>query len=145
MLHLLLGALLVAGNAAAALAQVASVPTDPVGVVKEYIAAQNRHDVDRMLSLLADRVEIRIGLGATPSTSDTQSQMRERLTRIAQLAPNARTEVLDLITDGPVVMTRERTTGLADGGTETGLAIYRVRNGKIGILWVVSSSTLGER
>lgn len=118
-------------------------PADPVGVVREYIAAQNRHDIDRMLSLLADQVEFRVGLSkaALTSSSENHSQLRTRFTRIVEALPNARFEVLEVISDGSVVMTRERTTGLPGGGSDTGLAMYRVRDGRIETLWVVSSSS----
>lgn len=149
MCRLLLSSLLVLGAPCPAVAQ-ASIPTDPVGVVREYIAAQNRGDVDRMLSLLADQVEIRVGLTNAELTSralsENQSQLRVRFTRILQGVPNARTEVLELISDGSVVITKERTTGLPGDISDTGLAIYRVRKGKIDTLWAVSSSlSAGDR
>ena len=140
--RVLLGLLLVVAATGPGFAQVSN-PLDPVGVVPEYITAQNRHDIDRMLSLLADQVEFRIGLSKATlaSASENHAQLRTRFTRIAENLPNARTEVLELISDGSVIMTKERTTGLPGGGSDTGLAMYRVRDGKIETLWVVSSSS----
>lgn len=117
---------------------------NPVAIVREYIAAQNRGDVDRMLSLLADRVEIRFGLTdarlASSASSENQGELRQRFTRIVQGFPGARSEILEVISDGSVVMTKERTSGLPGGGSDTGLAMYRVQNGKIHTLWAVSSN-----
>lgn len=140
--RVLLDLLLVVAATGPGFAQ-ASNPLDPVGVVREYIAAQNRHDIDRMLSLLADQVEFRIGFSKATltSASENHAQLRTRFTRMAENLPNARTEVLELISDGSVIMTKERTTGLPGGGSDTGLAMYRVRDGKIETLWVVSSSS----
>jgi hypothetical protein len=125
-----------------ALAQ-ASISTDPVGVVREYIAAQNRGDVDRMLSFFADQVQIRFGLTnaevTSSAVSENQSQLRLRFTRIVQSVPKAQFEVLQIISDGSVVITKERTTGLPGDLSETGLAVYRVRNGKIEMLWIFSA------
>jgi hypothetical protein len=103
-----------------------------------------------MLSLLADQVEIRVGLTnaelISRALSENQSQLRVRFTRILQGLPNARTEVLELISDGSVVITKERTTGLLGDISDTALAIYRVRHGKIDTLWAVSSSlSAGDR
>jgi|WetSurMetagenome_2_1015567.scaffolds.fasta_scaffold1412686_1 hypothetical protein len=140
--RVLLSLLLIVATTGAGFAQ-ASDPLDPVDVVREYIAAQNRHNIDRMLSLLADQVEFRSGLSKATltSASENHAQLRTRFARIAEHLPNARTEVLELISDGSVVMTKERTTGLSGGGSDTGLAMYRVRDGKIETLWVVSSSS----
>ena len=117
---------------------------NPVAIVREYIAAQNRGDVDRMLSLLADRVEIRVGLTnarlASSALSENQTELRARFTRVVQGFPGARSEILEAISDGSVVMTKERTSGLPAGNSESGLAMYRVQNGKIHMLWAVSSS-----
>jgi hypothetical protein len=136
--------LLVSASPSATLAQVTSSTTDPITVVREYIGAQNRGDVDKMLSLLAEQVEIRVGLTnatlATSALSENQAQLRTRFTRIVQNFPSARSEVLEVISEGSVVMTKERTTGLPGDCTDTGLAMYKVRNGRIEAMWVVSSS-----
>ena len=87
--RVLLGLLLVVAATGPGFAQ-ASNPLDPVGVVREeYITAQNRHDIDRMLSLLADQVEFRIGLSKATlaSASENHAQLRTRFTRIAENLP----------------------------------------------------------
>jgi hypothetical protein len=139
----------IAASPLTASAQVASSPTDPLNVVREYIAAQNRHDVDRMLSLVADPLEIRTGLtnaSLTNALSEDRSHLRERLARIVAGFPDTHTDVLEVMTEGGVVVTRERTTGLPGNRSDTGLAMYRVRNGRIESFWIVSSNTAaGDR
>jgi hypothetical protein len=143
--RLLLTAFVVLGASNLAFAQVKSIPTEPVAVVREYIAAQNRGDINRMLSFLADRVEIRVGVTdaavKSSAVAENPSQLRVRFSRIAQTVPNARTEVLELMSDGSLVITKERTTGLPGNSSDTGLAMYRVHNGKIDTLWALSSSS----
>jgi hypothetical protein len=96
-----------------------------------------------MLTLVADPAEIHFGLSNPSPTggvaSENHSQLRARFTRIVKSLPNARTEVLEVISNGSVVVTKEHTTGLPGDGSDTGVAMYRVRSGKIDLLWLVSS------
>jgi hypothetical protein len=141
--HFLVASIILLTGPVRVLAQLPLTPAEPVTVVREYIAAQNRGDIDRMMSLLADQVVLRTGFvpGAAPETTRTQSnaELRNQFTQMLQRLPGARSEILEVITEGVVVITRERTTGLPNGGSDTGLAIYQVRNGKIDNLWIVSS------
>jgi hypothetical protein len=143
MSRLLIGTLVLLTAPATVMAQ-RSGQADPGAVVRDYIAAQNRGDIDRLLSFFADQVEIRVGLTTAELTrtamSENQAQLRARFAQIIRNFPSARSEVLESISDGSVVMTKERTTGLRAGGSDMGLAVYRVRNGKIEAMWVVSSA-----
>jgi hypothetical protein len=148
MSRFLIGFLMVLAAPAIVVAQ-APAQADSRAVVRGYIDAQNQRNVDRILSFFADQVEIRVGLTTAELTrsamSENRTQLRTRFAQIIQNFPNARWEVLEVISDGSVAMTKERATGLGDG-TDTGLAMYRVRNGKIEAMWVVSSSaTSGDR
>jgi hypothetical protein len=149
MRHLPLCLLVIAASPFTAPAQVVTRAADPQTVVREYIAAQNRHDVDRMLSLVADPLEIRTGLSNASlanALSEDQSHLRERFARIVASFPGAHTDVLEVMTEGGVVVTRERTTGLPGNRSDTGLAMYRVQNGRIVSFWIVSSTTTaGDR
>jgi hypothetical protein len=145
MRRFMLAPLLVLATPPMLLAQATSTPTDPVAVVREYIAAQNRGDVDRMLTLVGDPVEIRAGLTTAVLTSSALSenrmQLRTRFTRMIEGCPGAHSEILEVLTEGSVVVVKERMTGLPGGVSATGLTMYRVRNGKIESMWVVSSSS----
>ena len=119
---------------------------EPTAVVREYVAAQNRGDIERMLALVADRVEMRTGLSLptmTQSTiSENKTQLRRRFAQIARQAPQARTEITEVMTQGGVVITKERMTRLPDG-TGSGIALYNVRAGKIESIWLISAEASG--
>ena len=58
--------------------------------------------------------------------------------------PDARFEILEVISDDSVVMTKLRITGIPESKSVIDLAMYVVRNGKIESLWVVSMSPSTE-
>jgi hypothetical protein len=122
---------------------VAAAQTDtgqtPEAVVRANIAAENAHDVDRILATLAERVDFRIHMaGHADSTfALTSEQQRETYDRAVRLAPNVRFQILEQIVSGPVVVSREEISGLEGGARQVGLTVYRVEHGRIVSLWIL--------
>jgi hypothetical protein len=150
MRRFLLTSMLLLTVPAAALAQATPTPNDPTAVVRDYVSAQNRGDIDRMLALVADQLELRTGLTTAriseSTSSENKAQLRARFNQMNERFPQARSEILELMTQGGVVITKERMDGLPGGVSDTGIAMYRVRNGKIESIWLVSSAAAaGDR
>ena len=118
----------------------ASPLADPVAVVRAYVDDQNERDLNGMLRLVADTIEVREGLPNGPKVvaggKQSREQFRAQIQKAFQSAPNARFEIVEVLAEGSIVVTKERATGLpSENGI--GVAVYRVRQGRIDLLWLI--------
>jgi hypothetical protein len=116
--------------------------TDPLSVVRENVAAQSAHDLDRFLATFADTIEYHIQ--KTSPVRDSVNvvlhhELRSGYEQAFKDLPNMRFEILDAMVSGPLVVTTERVTGFPGYASLTGVAVYRVRNGRIDALWTFST------
>ena len=115
--------------------------SDPVVVVRQYVAAQNEHDLGAMLTLLADPVDLHVGFpdaqGPVVALHLSGEQRRAQFEKAFQSQPSVRFQIVDILTEGAVVVTRERASGLPPETAAVGLCVYRVRGGRIDYMWVI--------
>ncbi|MBB4637717.1 nuclear transport factor 2 family protein [Longimicrobium terrae] len=138
----LLALVLLCSTAAHAQSGAAPLTTDPLSVVRENVAAQSAHDLDRFLATFADTVEYHIQ--KTGPVRDSVNvvlhhELRSGYGQVFKDMPDTRFEILDEMVSGSIVVTTERITGFPGYASLTGVAVYRVRNGRIDALWTFST------
>ena len=117
-------------------------PAAPLAVVSAHLAAENAHDVSRILSTLADTVEMRIMRpleGRDTLLQLDRDGQRGAYAHAVTSAPESHFTVISQIVSGPLVISREEVSGLPGGSREIGLMLYRVRSGRIVALWILNS------
>lgn len=112
----------------------------PETVIRRHIDAENMHDVDAILATLADTVLYTMvrAHGDTSFAADRSTQ-RAMYARATTAVPGSRFEILSTLTSGPVVVTRERISGLSHGA-DVGVTAYRVERGRIVRLQILNES-----
>ena len=140
--HTVLATLVLASGACGTRAAQATASGDgPEAVVRRHIQAENAHDVDSILATLADTVLYTMVRthGDTSFVAD-RSVQRTMYARAVSAVPKSRFEILTVLTSGPVVVTRERISGLSGGASDVGVTAYRVERGRIVRLQILNDS-----
>lgn len=106
---------------------------EPEAVVQRQLEAYNAHDIDAFLATYSPDVEL-FTLGGERQSQGLEA-MRARYGKMFQDVPKLRCQVLRRIVQGNLVIDHEHLTGLPDGSSFDGLAIYEVRRGKIRRVW----------
>jgi predicted ester cyclase len=106
-----------------------------VTVVQQYVSAQNAHDYNKMGTLVADSIEtgtLFADHGVPAKTSkESRSQHLAQVTRVMTRFPRIRFEIISILSEGNIVVTRELFSGGSEAGSEIGVSLYRVNGGKI--------------
>ena len=88
---------------------------NPESVVKDFIAAENAHNIDKLFALSADALDFR---SFNPDGTLAFDQVRLRLEQrgyfeqAVHLNPQSHFRIVSMIVSGPVVVTEEEVTGL---------------------------------
>ena len=119
----------------------AGAPPSPVGVVQKYVAAQNAHDYATMEPLLAESIQVSLLFDSRDGPASTNRLSRMTLIasikRAANRFPNIRFEIVSVMSEGRIVTTRELFTGGAEPGSQVGMTVYRVTEGRIDYIGVI--------
>ena len=108
---------------------VAAPVRDPEAVVRAYADAATRHDLEALLALYAPDVR----KYRFPGSFASQGLEHNREVYIRTFAenPNLKVEILQMITLGDKVVSRDRVTDLAGGRVAEEINVYQVENGHI--------------
>lgn len=110
-------------------AAAATALSDPEAVVRAYADAATRHDLEGLLALYAP--DIRKYRFPGEFASQGVDHNREVYIRNFAANPNLKVQILQTITVGDKVVSRDRVTDLAGGKTSEEITIYQVREGHI--------------
>ena len=113
-------------------------------VVSEHLAALSARNLDGVLRTLADTVELHVeGSGGRGGANvvEAQPQLRLRYAGLLERYPNARYELIDLLSERELVVARELVTIREVGIVR--VTAYRVEDGRIRRMWVYFSTAPG--
>lgn len=131
----MLSAALVVSAAAAPAAQTAPPPKK---LVEQFVEAFNRHDVPGMRNLVDPDVQWMTISGSTISVETNGAEALDRSMRsYFRSCPSCRSVLDGIMEAGNLVTTYERAQWTSGGvpRTQTSLAVYEVRNGRIRRVW----------
>jgi hypothetical protein len=127
------------GAGAQASAAVAPRDTNPVAVVRAYVAAFNAKDLDAMMAQVSPTmVWLNVEGDSVTVGGRGADAFRRLLASYFREVPNAQSELLDLRALGPWVTTQERTrwSTPSDGaGGQSSVVVYEVRAGRVQRAW----------
>jgi hypothetical protein len=107
----------------------------PATVIQRQVAAYNAHDADAFASTYA--TDAQVFNHPSELLESGRDEIRASYAAFFAQAPNVRAEILETMTMGNYVVTRERIAGLPDARTVDGIVIYRVEDGLIGRVWII--------
>ena len=120
------------------MAQAAAAADKPDKLVREFVAAFNAHDVDRMLTSCAPDVRW-MNLAADKLTVETSGteKLAESMRGYFRRVPSARSELRGVVVSGNFVTAVERATWESKGQerTQCSVSVYEVREGKVHSVW----------
>lgn len=123
---------------AIAMPQAAAAPDGPEALVREFVAAYNAHDVDRMLASCAQDVRW-MSVSADKLTVETSGteKLAEAMRTYFRDLPSTRSELRSVLVSGNFVMASEQAMWESGGQTRTqcSASVYEVREGKIQAVW----------
>ena len=123
---------------AMAMPQATAVPDEREGLVREFVAAYNDHDVARMLASCAPDVRW-MSVSADKLTVETSGteKLAEAVREYFRGLPSSRSELRSVIVSGNFVMASEQAMWESGGQTRTqcSASVYEVREGKIQSVW----------
>ncbi|MDJ0653805.1 MAG: nuclear transport factor 2 family protein [Xanthomonadales bacterium] len=115
----------------------------PGAVLESYFDAFNAHSVDGIMSLIHDEFQwiFLTGDQAAVEISGPE-QLRSWLEQYFLSTPGARSTLEHVISDGCLASTRERAYWSSGDSekSQTALASYQIRNGKILRIWYLNDS-----
>jgi imidazolonepropionase-like amidohydrolase len=113
------------------------VEPNPEAVVQDQVDAYNARDIDRFVGTYApDAVVMRLPSGEVAARGT--DRLRETYGRLFGENPDLHCSVLERIVDGPIVIDHELVAGIRDRPYLHAVAIYRVEEGAIRAVWLVS-------
>ena len=107
-------------------------------IVKNHVAAFNRHDVVGMMALVGKNVRwFSVLKDSVALEADGKEALRKSMEDYFGSIPSARSAIEDAITRGSFVAVRERAFWQGKSGeqSQASLAIYEVRDGLIQSVW----------
>ncbi len=111
----------------------------PLAVVRAYVDAFNRHDVEDLLSRASPAVEWVNVRGSVASVEVRgRETLRDYMATYFEAQPAVRSELEDAVATGDFVAVRERvfwTTPDGEERSQAALAVYRVREGLVQRVW----------
>jgi hypothetical protein len=137
------GTALVLGAGAVLAPRAAPAPSTAETVVREYVAAQNAHQLDKLGTLAADSLQVGYLFGATGGPGKMAVESRAQHLALVSSAitrfPKIRFEIVSLVTEKNIVVTKENLTGGGPTGSQLGMSIYRVNGGRIDYIAIAAT------